>query len=208
MARASVRRDLGGDGKSGRNGSAHRVYDPGMPNFEPQFDPDDIGWWARRYAYADDTRMVEVIGPRTRARGYYTKADFLELVNWKARRVASRAAKNPASAIEEVTRVALGASTEELRIWVPQALSFVAWPIASVLLHFGHRDPYPILDFRALEALGVAKPAVYSMPFWLAYVDATRRLAAEHNVDMRTLDQALWQWSKEQGAQPNHDDET
>lgn len=64
-----------------------------------------------------------MIGPRTRARGYYTKADFLELVTWKARRVASRAAKNPASAIEEVTRVALGASTEELRIWAPQVPS-------------------------------------------------------------------------------------
>ena len=38
------------------------------------------------------------------------------------------------------------------------ALSGVRWPTASVLLHFGHRDRYPILDYRALEALGVPSP--------------------------------------------------
>jgi hypothetical protein len=42
-----------------------------------------------------------------------------------------------------------------------------------VILNFGHADPYPILDFRALESLGVARPAAYSLAFWLAYVEAT-----------------------------------
>jgi hypothetical protein len=171
-----------------------------MLDFALPFGCDEIQAWADRYDYASDERMIKVIGPRARERGFYTKPDFLELVNWKARRVASRAARNPADAVEEVTRIALGTTSEEMRIWAPQALSYVSWPIASVLLHFGHREPYPILDFRALEALGVAKPAVYSMPFWLAYVDFARRAAEHCSVDMRTLDQALWQWSKVNGS--------
>jgi hypothetical protein len=36
------------------------------------------------------------------------------------------------------------------------------------------------------------------MPLWLGYVDACRSLATTEEVDMRTLDRALWQWSKEQ----------
>ena len=99
-----------------------------------------------------------------------------------------------------MTHVALSTPTEALRIVAPQALDYVAWPIASVILHFGHADPYPILDFRALESLGVARPAAYSLPFWLAYVEAIRRIASEEGVSMRTLDQALWAWSKANGT--------
>ena len=34
------------------------------------------------------------------------------------------------------------------------------------------------------------------MPFWLACVNVTRRTAAENDISMRTLDQALWAWSR------------
>lgn len=37
----------------------------------------------------------------------------------------------------------------------------VSWPMASVLLHFGHADRYPILDFRALWSLEVDTPPVW-----------------------------------------------
>jgi hypothetical protein len=73
----------------------------------------------------------------------------------------------------------------------------VSWPTASVLLHFGRADPYPILDFRALQSLGVEQPSQYTFDFWWAYVQACRRLADKHGVDMRTFDRALWQWSAE-----------
>jgi len=50
-----------------------------------------------------------------------------------------------------------------------------------------------------LHALGVAPRASYTFPFWEAYVTACLDLAERARVDGRTLDQALWQWSKEQG---------
>jgi hypothetical protein len=79
----------------------------------------------------------------------------------------------------------------------------VGWPTASVLLHLAYPERYPILDKRALHALGVQAPTSYGFRFWEAYVTASRRLAEEARVDGRTLDQALWQWSREQGAPPS-----
>ncbi len=66
-----------------------------------------------------------------------------------------------------------------------------------MLLHFGHGDPYPILDFRALASLGVEQPSSYTFKFWWSFVLACRELAERHQVDMRTLDRALWQYSLE-----------
>jgi hypothetical protein len=66
-----------------------------------------------------------------------------------------------------------------------------------VLLHFGHRDRYPILDYRALSGLGVTDHA-NTVSFWNACVTACRAIDHETGFGMRTIDRALWQWSKEQ----------
>jgi hypothetical protein len=83
-----------------------------------------------------------------------------------------------AVAMGRVTRLALSTGRERLRIWIPMALSRVHWATSSVLLHVGHRDRYPILDYRALEALGV-KGHVYTISFWNAYVAACRAIDDE-----------------------------
>lgn len=170
------------------------------PRFTLQFERSRVHELAAMYDYGGDDK-VEEIGRAATARGYYTKGEFDQVCHWKSPRSASRAKRdNSAAVVKDVTRVALAATTsEELRIWAPQALAYVSWPTASVLLHFGHADPYPILDFRALESLGVSRPAAYTMPFWLEYLAFTRGLALDLGVSMRTLDRALWQWSKDQG---------
>lgn len=72
------------------------------------------------------------------------------------------------------------------------------YPIpASVILHLYHRERYPILDFRALWSLSVDVPAFYRFPFWWGYVEYCRELAERTGMDMRTLDRALWQYSRE-----------
>jgi hypothetical protein len=38
---------------------------------------------------------------------------------------------------------------------------------------------------------------VYEFSFWWEYTQFCRKLAAEAGVSMRTLDRALWQYSKE-----------
>jgi hypothetical protein len=76
----------------------------------------------------------------------------------------------------------------------------VEWATASVLLHVAYPERYPILDQRALHALGVHARSASGFPFWEAYVTAWRDVATRAGVDGRTLDRALWQWSKERGT--------
>ena len=66
-----------------------------------------------------------------------------------------------------------------------------------MILHFAFPDEYPILDVRALWSLGMEQPNDYSFQFWMDYCTRLRELSREHGVDLRTLDKALWQYSKE-----------
>jgi hypothetical protein len=66
-----------------------------------------------------------------------------------------------------------------------------------VILHFFHRDPYPIIDFRALWSVSLPVPVQYGFDFWWPYVQFCRDLSDRTGLDMRTLDRALWQYSKE-----------
>jgi hypothetical protein len=84
-----------------------------------------------------------------------------------------------------------------LRIEVLTLLAGVSWPTASVILHFFHREQYPILDVRALWSLQCDPPGEYDIPFWESYTSSCRSLAQKAGVSMRTLDRALWQYSKE-----------
>jgi hypothetical protein len=91
----------------------------------------------------------------------------------------------------------LSATDEPGRIGPLLELDGVGVPTASTLLYCAFPSDYPILDVRALESLGVKSRSVYPVSFWLQYLDACRALAREHGVSIRTLDKALWQYSKE-----------
>lgn len=172
---------------------------PTIPEFSLRFPISRTLFWADRYAYADDSE-VESIGESARKRGWYTRNEFLAVTTWKTERSRSRCAKNSASTVKELTEVALHASDERLRIGALTLLQGVQMPTASVLLHLAHREPYPIIDYRALWSLSVdSPPAYYSFEFWWAYTEACRSLVATAGVSMsmRTFDRALWQYSKE-----------
>jgi hypothetical protein len=167
-----------------------------MPEFRLRFPLGDIQAWAGDYEYEDDT-AVEAIGAKVRGRGWYLRAELREVALWKTRRSRSRVSRNTTAAIRDATSLALSTSDERLRIGVLTLLQGIEIPTASVLLHLAHHEPYPILDFRALWSIGVAsQPYYYSFAFWQAYVVKCRALAQSAGVSMRTLDRALWQYSK------------
>lgn len=141
-------------------------------------------------------RLQNQIGPASRKRGYLKRDEFLELCAWKSRRTKPLCASNAASYIEEVTAIALAATSEQVRIQVPTLLHGVNWPTASVILHFCSKDRYPILDFRALWSLSIDKPPRYTFDFWWEYTEFCRALAVTHSLTMRELDMALWEYSK------------
>lgn len=167
-----------------------------MPTFLIQFQPAEIPALAARFPEVDES-AYEAAGAAARARGYYTRGEFIAVCGWKTVRSRPKVAANTAAAITRATRRALGASDETVRIEALLALEGVGMPTASTLLYFAFPEAYPILDVRALESLGVKGRSQYPVSFWLGYLEACRELADSAGVSLRTLDKALWQYSKE-----------
>jgi hypothetical protein len=173
-----------------------------VPEFVLQFPIEEVRGYASRFPSAGDDDVV-AIGELARARGFYTRDEFVAVCRWKTPRSAARVAMNSSEDVERATRVALvETSAEAERMEALRSLHGVDWATASVLLHLVYPERYPIIDRRALHALGAHPRGSYSYGFWQEYVDACVRLAAEAGVDGRTFDQALWQWSKEQDSGP------
>lgn len=135
--------------------------------------------------------------PQVAQRGHLTKEDLRSVALWKSQRSAAYIKRNAPEYVQEVTGWALGSVTERARIEVLTLLDGVQWPTASVILHFFHPGDYPILDYRAIWSTALAVPKDYDFAFWWKYVENCRELARRSGLDMRSVDQALWQYSKE-----------
>ena len=152
-----------------------------------------------RYIASDDDEVI-ASGRPARARGHYPRDEFIRACRWKTPRSTPLVARHTESAVREATRTALAGSTPERgRMMALRSLHGVEWPTASVLLHLAYPERYPILDQRALQALGRRRAPAYGLAFWEAYVGAWLELVGQAGVDGRTFDRALWQWSKERG---------
>ena len=172
--------------------------------FKIRFKQNNIASWADKYIEAmrkkdrkEEERIRKVLVPKIRKRGYLKKQDLIEICDWKTRRRAHKHyKKNSPKFIKEVTKLMFSTKEERLRIEILTLLDGVRWPVASAILHFVFPKKYPILDFRALWSLSVAVPNKYTYDFWQDYCDCCRKLAKGNKVDLRTLDRALWKYSK------------
>jgi hypothetical protein len=153
--------------------------------------------FASRYQYPLDDNEVLNLRPIIAGRGFMNKDELRLIARWKAPRSAGHMEKNSEEYVREITAFSFSAKTERARIEVLTNLDGVRWPTASVILHFFHTKPYPIIDFRALWSVSLAVPAQYSFDFWWPYVNFCRNLSKRVNMDMRILDRALWQYSIE-----------
>ena len=162
-----------------------------------RFKEEKLGHYAARYDYGLDDGAVAGLIPDVRQKQFLSKSDLRVVAAWKSPRSAGHVENNQASYVKEVTSIALAGSSERLRIETLTLLDGVSWQTASVILHFFHRSRYPIIDYRALWSVNLITPSQYNFPFWWSYVKYCRVLAGRNHVDMRTLDCALWQYSKE-----------
>ena len=164
--------------------------------FKLRFPLAEIKDWAEKYPKPSDS-VLDSLVPNIRRSGYLSKGQLLTVCRWKSPRSVRRVERNDESFVEETTRIALSTPEERLRIGTLTLLDGVSWPTASVILHFFHRDVFPILDYRALWSLSLSSPSQYSFDFWWSYTLECRRLIQEGRCDKRVLDRALWQYSRE-----------
>jgi hypothetical protein len=164
--------------------------------FTLPFALDAINEWAARYGLDDEDREAFRVGKAAKMMGALSRADFLAIARWKTPRTVKYCASNTDDYVRAVTASALAAREPRFKIEVLCILDGVAWPTASVVLHFCDTDRWPIIDYRAFESLGQRGPISYDFSVWEAYVRYTRSIADSAQVSMRTLDRALWAFSK------------
>lgn len=154
--------------------------------------------WACRYVDAmgsTEPRLLDKVGPVARARGFYEPDELAAVAAWKTPRSKSRIAANTAADVRDITRMAFSAP-EHLQHRVLTLLDGVQQPTATALLSVAFPDRHTIVDFRtrgALARLGEWDGAGGYLP----YLRVCRRLAENAGVDLRTLDRALWRWSRD-----------
>lgn len=162
-----------------------------------RFKESEIFQIAKRYEYPYEETELLNLRKVVLSKGFLSKELLSKVAKWKAPRSAGHVDKNKDKYVKEITAFAFKARDERSRIETLTILDGVSWPTASVILHLFHKEKYPILDFRALWSVTMDVPTQYSFPFWWPYVEFCRDIAKRNNVDMRTLDRALWQYSKE-----------
>lgn len=106
---------------------------------------------------AEDWLVINL--PKARLRGHLTKAELLRVARWKWRggAVVRLVELNTTAEVKEITSTSFAAKCEKLRIGALLSLTGLGWPMASVILHFAFPRRYPILDQRAMKAVGVRR---------------------------------------------------
>ncbi len=165
-----------------------------------QFAEPKVAFWAGRYTYGHSEDNLLNMRSAVQSASLLTKDQLRLVARWKSPRSAANIEKNTDMFIREISGLTFHAEDERARIEPLTLLDGVRWPTASVILHMFHTDPYPILDFRALWSVGVDVPSEYTMDLWTPYTAFCRKVAKRAGVSMRTLDRALWQFSKENQA--------
>lgn len=151
--------------------------------------------YAEQYIYDGDEELGAAMLAAAK-RGRMTHGDLIAVATWKWRggRTRQLCGQNAEAEVEEITAVSFAAKSERLRIGALRALSGVQWPMASVILHFAFPDRFPILDVRAMNAVGGSTH--YTFEKWLEYIKLCKTTAEKHRISMRTLDKALWVYGK------------
>lgn len=180
--------------------AAAGLLDRGVAAFALDVSCAELRALASRYGYADDSEVVAA-GARAGQRGWYEREEFDTVYRWKSPRSFGKTASLDDEQIANATRTAFEQSDEEGRMDALLTLDGVGVPVASTLLAFAFLGDYPILDWRALESLGYTRQRTqYPTPFWLEYLQACREVAQRCGLDLRTLDKALWQLSRERNG--------
>ena len=123
--------------------------------------------------------------------GYMTRDELLMADEWKnGGRHRHRILQNEEGSVFEQSHKAF--RNEDIKPLMD--LKGIGVATASAIMHFAFHKKYPIIDRYALETLGIGEPQSRNLErYWNDYQKSCCIWAEEYNVDLRTLDRALWQ---------------
>ncbi len=158
--------------------------------------PDELLIRASEYDRGNDDgkreRRLMTTLPEAFQRGYLRKTELIDVARWKWRggRTRQLCNENKEEEVREISAFAFSAKTDRAQYGALLALSGVREPMASAILHFAYCDRYPILDKRAIKAVG-GEP-YWNFQLWLEYTKICQKAVGRFRVSMRDLDRALW----------------
>ena len=174
-----------------------------QPEFELQYDPADIRELEAEYMRSskEDDEKMERAGKRI-ANGEYSRLNLEAVCRWKSARRIGLLDLNTDAEIARALYRAINAADVKEAVYSLTLLAGVGVKMASAILTAIDPEHYTVLDFRALEALGL--PDCDDVDFYVLYVDECRRMATDCGVTLRGLDRANWQWSKKKDREKIH----
>jgi hypothetical protein len=157
----------------------------------------DLYWNLISDGEAAEERAFEEEMQAARKSGFLTKSLFVRLGRWKSVRQTPNYEANDEANVCAATARAFAATDSRTALSALMRLHGVALRTASALLHWMIPDRYPVLDFRVVGALGRPEPSSYEdVGFYLNIAAEIKLLAQRHELDLRTMDRALWAWQK------------
>jgi hypothetical protein len=166
-----------------------------FPGFHLRFPITEVQLWADKFSQFDDDTAVLDAGKNICA-GEYGLENLLVIVDWKSKRRAKLLADNSHSEREEALRIAVSAFEPRTAFGVLMGLAGIDTPMASAILTTIDPSRYTIIDWRALDALGRPDWSASLKLYLRYYFPECARIAAAAGVSLRTVDKALWSWSK------------
>lgn len=160
---------------------------------------------ACKYPVEDDAEEL-CAGKRLRA-GIDIRDNLLIVYNWKLQafkrfNLARHLADNCDDELRDVIGLAVNAKTARAAIAVLVGLAGVGIPVASAILTMMFPARFTVIDKRALKSLGILKNDG-TVWFYLEYLKECLKLAKRYDVELRTLDRALWQANGNGGRAPS-----
>ena len=145
-----------------------------------------------------EDRIMEQAGWRL-VNSKFDIRDATAVVRWKSHRPLWLFVQNEPSDVEAAIRAATAATRDgDVRraVTALTILKGVGLKMASAILNAMFPALYTVCDVRASESLG--QKDYGSLRYYVAYLTACRRMAAQYGVILRDFDRANWHWTWEQ----------
>ena len=157
------------------------------------FSESEIRYYASRYPRENDA-AIESLVPEVQSLGYLRRSDLLALSFWLVKgRNNHRVLSNASDFVVKATSLSFRSKTERSPIQHLVELQGVGLPMGSAILHWFHRESYPMWNRHARNSVLFEDHAhLREIERWEALVVFCRDVASRSAVDMRTLDRAFW----------------
>jgi len=158
-----------------------------------------------REPYLEDEKTLKMFKSLSniRKKGYLTKKQFLEILNWKSPRPLKYYSANTEKEVQFSTKLAFKIKNEKLKLHLLTALQGVKYPSASAILMFYNKKKYPVLDMRVWQQLFIAKLLKqnqkgqnFTLNQCIDYFRIVRKIGLDSKLTARQVEKKLWDYDK------------